>query len=299
MSSSSRKFYHLKNNMYTEWGAIGVGATEADRVLGWVVNRDDILDPVNTFEDNQYEYNQDEFISLWRRNLCTMYQAFGAWSDLTGEYIDTDTRRELVAKSIEQWLDVSIGWYVHRAVKLVADYFDDISYARVIMDSDDYHTALDKWFSLMEWYRGNSAYRIDRNDNRIVETNDWGIWSYWHARRAWGIDQRTDNYEGRDSNIYRLPELGKKIEGGNIFKYAYFYFDKITLPWPDKLPPHISTKDMPTQLWKDTVKAWETEMVIHLLRGGKLIYSNYYSLDARDYDQILVRMLNDLQQFRR
>jgi len=279
--------------MSTEGGAIEY-YSEADWIVGWVVNRDDIAEPEFTFEDNEFEYNQDEF----ERNTCTVYQAIGAYSDLRGQYIGENTRKELVEKAIEQWLDTSIGWYVHRAVKLVADYFGDVSYARVAVWWDDYDIAKDMGFSLMEWYRGNRTYKDDRDDDWVVDTNNRGTHSYWHARRAWWEDNRTDNYAGRNTNIYRLPELEKKMESGNIFSRAYIYFDRLEMPdW--NLPPHVSPASFSTPLAKETAKAWETEMKIHMLRWWKLLYTNYYSSNPKDYDQILARYLNDLQEFRR
>lgn len=276
-----------------EWGAIE-RYWEADWVLWGVVDREQIANPQFRFQDKEVQYNQDEYKS----NTCTVYQAMGAYSDLRGKEIPLIQRKELVDLAIEWGLDVDEGWYLDSAVKLVAKYFWDVSWARVKTGSPDYAIAKNKWFSLMEWYGGNRTYNRDRDDNGVVDTNDWGTRSYWHARRSTSTDTRVDNYSIRPTNVYRLPELGEKIKSGNIFVYSYFYFDKIELPMVE-LPKHITDKEVRTGDQKDIIKARETEMWVTLANWGKLLYTNYYSVDPRDYPQILARMLNDLQEFRR
>lgn len=276
-----------------EWGAIE-RYSEADRVLWGLINREDIPTPEYTFWDNEIQYNQDEYKS----NTCTMYQAFWAWSDLTGEEISLEDRRNMIDLAIEQGLDVSVGWYVHRAVKLVADYMWEVSYVRVPVDSFDYYRALDMWFSLMEWYKGNREYISDRDNNWVVEINDWWDSTYWHARRASWVDSRIDNYLGRDTNIYKLPELDTKIDSWNIFTYAYFYFDKIEMPPITNLPPHISPDDVASPQRREIVIARENEGSQRLRDWNELNYSVYTADTPIDETDAITRMIVDLYMIR-
>ena len=286
------------NNLMREWGAIERNP-ENDWKLWGIVNRESIDPPEYTWMDNKFVYDQDEYKS----NTCTVYQAIWAYSDFKGYYVPYEERKELVDLAIWGWLDTSIGWYLYKAVDLVRNYYEDISSVSVIFGSEDYWKAIDMWFSMMDWYKGNREYNDDRDDDKVVQSNNWGATTYWHALRGtdFGIEdtvKKVDNYKWRDSNVYSLPTVSKKIESGNMFVYSYFYFNKIEPPMAE-LPPHIIPDRFVTTDSYEIAKARETEMQAHINNGWKLLYSNYNTTDIRDFPQVLARYLNDLQEFRR
>lgn len=268
--------------------------SEQDWVVGGIINWSDIPYPDFVYDDNQYQYNQNEY----KRNTCTVYASMGAYSDNFWEEVTLTERKELVDLAIEQWLDTSIGRYIHKAVALVGSYFD-VSYARVDANSEDFWEALMRWFTLVYWYRGNREYNDDRDDDWVVQSNDWWNTTYWHAPRlivARVVDNVVivDNYEQRASNVYSWTEYTEKMKNWKMFRYGYFYFDKYTPPMND-LPKHLWPEEYDTTLQKDTVKAREREMQVHLANGGKLLWSVYYSDDPRDKEGIHSRYLDDLR----
>lgn len=282
--------------MFEEWGALEQ-YSERDWIVWWMVNREDIWYPKFVYEDKRIQYDQNEY----KRNTCTVYACMWAYSDNFWFEIPFPIRKEIVELAIEEWLDTSIWWYLHKAVALCWDYLN-VSRARVTAWSEDFREALNRGFTLVYWYRWNATYNKDKNDDAIVQSNDRWETTYWHAPRlisAKVIDEVVvvDNYETREINIYTLPEYSEKIKNWEMFRNAYFYFDEYTPPM-SILPEHMWPEEFDTELQKETVKAWESEMQKHISNGWELLYSRYASDDSRDKNQILSRYLNDLQNFR-
>lgn len=279
--------------MSTEWGAIE-RYSEADWMLGSVIERTDIADAEFRFYDKTIEYNQDEY----KQNTCTVYAAMWAYSDLRWIEIPFEKRKEIIDLAIDGWLDVNEWWRLHKAVKLVADYFWDVSYARIILGSEDENMARNKWYTIISWYKWNREYNLDRDDDWIVQKNERWEPTYWHAPRFVALEEVADNYKKRATNIYRLPELEKKIEWGNMFRYGYFYFNKISMSPIVNLPMHISPDSVRTPARKEIVVAREQEATVWLQKWNQLSYSEYMADNEYDEWDVISRMLIDLKTIR-
>ena len=256
---------------------------EWDRVMGSVIDWDDIPQAPNQYTNIQYDQNEFE------RNTCTVYMAMWAYSDLTGKEIPKEKRKEIVYKAIEIWLDTSYGRWVNAAVKLVADMMGGVSYVSCIVDSSDYWEAIKRWYSMMSWYGGNAVYNVDRDDDGVVDTNTRGKASYNHAVRYNQRDlQVVDNYSRRETNVYRLPELEKKNHSWQMFYNAYFYIPKYNMPMSN-LPAHKSEWVTPS-----TLQARETEVSKWIADGWdqSKLWRDYTTDDTNE------KMLIDLKNIR-
>lgn len=279
-----------------EWGIIDEQYSEADWIMWGIIDWSDIAKPTNKFSTKRIQYNQDEY----QKNTCTIYASIWAYSSLRAREINLETRKNIVDNAIELWLDVSIGRYVNYAVKCVADYFEDVSYARVKVGSEDFRKALELWFDMVGGYSGNSIYNKDRDDDIIVQWNDRGKKTYSHCIRHTIEDISiakkwdtyiVDNYKTRKSNVYTFAELEEKIKNGNIFTRCYFYFDKFT-PIMANLPKHISKEEATTPEARDIVVARENEISVRLEKSywnKDKLYANYL------WDEAISKMLIDLK----
>lgn len=275
--------------------------SESDWIMGNVFDMKDVADPLHTFAEKQIQYNQNEYMT----NTCTIYQAIWAYSDLRGIKIPLKTRKLLCDMAEEAWLDPSIGWYVHKAVDLVAKYFGDVSYWRVRLWSTEYYELLAKWFSMMWGYGWNAVYNKDRDDNRSVDKNNRWKATYYHAVRGTMVKEDNkvvhiaDNYDYRHSNVYWLPNIGdKQALSWNMFNWAYFYFDKIDIEMQD-LPRHILRTQAKTVRQREIIIAWENEVSAWLKRWGeknKLFVEYTADLNSEyDINAVITRMLLDLK----
>lgn len=265
----------------TEWWALE-RYSESDWIMWSSVNWSD----VPTITPTLIQYNQDEY----EQNTCTVYAAMGAWSAVTGKEIEADKRKEIVQEAIKRWLDTSIWWRVHSAVKLVYDMMWEVSFVSVPVWSDDYFEAIKRGYHLVAWYNGNRTYNNDRDNNGVVEINNWGKTSYWHCIRHKNYTdlEVVDNYPARKTNIYQLPNIQEKQKvWGQIFYNAYFYIPKLIIDMSN-LPEHITTGNT------EVIKAWETETSQRLNNGGdkSKLYRNYIDEDA------ITRMLIDIKLIR-
>jgi len=270
-------------------GVIAEAYSESDWTMWWVINRDDIAPPSHTFSENQIQYNQNEY----RKNGCTIYASMWAYSDLTGYEFTLQERKDLYDLAVEQGLDPSFWWYVHKWFDLIRTFKEDVSYARVRIWSDDYRKALKLWFSLVTWYGWNRTYNKDRDDNRIVESNDRWDPSYHHAIRHTLVDDKLnipDNYLWRGSNVYAFPELEEKQKSWELFARWYFYFKKIDIHMAN-LPKHITRDQAPDSQTREIIIARENEISAWIEKWGDTnsLYVDYTGPHA------ITRMLIDLK----
>lgn len=273
-------------------GVITEKYAESDWIMWWILNREDIVPPSHIFAEKQIQYNQNEY----KKNGCTIYASMWAYSDLTGHIFTLQERQHLYEIAVEQWLDPSIWWYVHKWFDLIRKFKGDVSYARVRIWSDDYRKALKLWFSVVTWYGWNRTYNRDRDDNHIVESNDRGDQSYHHAIRHTLLQDKlyiSDNYLWRASNVYALPTLEEKQKSWALFTRWYFYFQKIDLLMAN-LPRHIMRDQAFDQETKEIITAWENEVSARLIKwwDQTKLFSSYTWYHA------ITRMLIDLKHIR-
>lgn len=246
------------------------------------------------FANKKIQYNQKEY----KRNGCTIYASMWAYSDLTGYEFTRKERQYLYDLAVEQGLDPTFWWYVHKWFDLIRNFKEDVSYARVRIWSEDHRKALSLWFSLVTWYGWNRTYNKDRDDNRIIESNDRWDPSYHHAIRHTLIQDKlhiTDNYLWRASNIYKFPELEEKQKSWELFDRWYFYFQKIDLQMANlpmaNVPKHIMRDQAFDQATKEIIIAWENEVSAWIKDGWdkSILYVDY------TWPHAITRILGDLK----
>jgi len=276
-------------------GVIDEQIRESDWRLWSVINWDDIALPMNSRYEKRHVYEQD----LIGKNSCTIATACWCYTDATGYIFSYEEMQWFYQEAVNlelRPLDPSVWRWVGDAFAFIGKKRGDVSRAMVKMGSPDYYIALDKKFSLSTGYGWNRAYNIDRNEDSILQNNYRGSASYYHCIRHVVTDQKNnviipDNYPKRASNIYRNPEIDKKIEeSGNYFNRWYFYFKKIDLTMA-KLPVHIWRDQAPSPEAKEIIIARETEISAWIDKGWDIekLYKDYTWAHA------ITRMLIDLK----
>lgn len=276
-------------------GVINEQLKESDWRVWSVINWDDIDPPRTTWREHKHVYDQDR-IGL---NSCTLATACGCYTDATGIVLDYEMLQERYREATQlphRALDPERGWRVGDAFEFVGRKQGDMSRAYVKLGSPDYYLALEKWFSLSTGYGWNRTYNIDRNEDSVVQKNHRGSASYHHCIRHVVTDETNnvlipDNYPKRASNVYRNPEIHKKIEeSGNYFTRWYFYFQKNSLLMAN-LPQHISRDEVTSPETREIIIARETEISAWLNNGGDpaKLYKNY------TWSHAITRMLIDLK----
>jgi hypothetical protein len=276
-------------------GLIADQPRESDWRVGSVIDGESIAPPHTTWRDHKHVYDQDRI----GPNSCTLATACGCYTDATGVVFDYETLQTWYKEATElphRPLDPAVGRWVGDAFVFVGKKQGDMSRAMVKLWSPDYYIALDKWFSLSTGYGWNRAYNLDRNEDSIVQKNNRWSASYHHCIRHVLTDEKKtilipDNYPKRASNVYRNPEIDKKIqESGNYFTRWYFYFQKITLPMA-KLPVHLSKEEATSPETREIIIARENEISAWLDQGGDpaQLYKDY------TWEHAITRMLIDLK----
>lgn len=206
------------------WGAID-----------WVSDRDwlmwDAVDP-NTlpklwrnFWTAKIQYNQNK----WRsNNWCTVFAAMWAISDLLGVRRSEDQMKDVYNTAVKEWLDPAIGWFTHKAVDLVRkktkEHFGiEVNFATFQMSETDLLKSLfEKWYSVVGWYLGNSAYNKDKNEDWVVSKVHKPT-TYGHAIRR--IDKSIiDNYFWIKWNVYTNDLMKEMLEAWTLHKWWFVYF---------------------------------------------------------------------------
>jgi hypothetical protein len=276
-------------------GLIADQPRESDWRVGSAIDWEGIAPPHTTWRDHKHVYDQDRI----GPNSCTLATACWCYTDATGVVFDYETLQAWYKEATElphRPLDPTVGRWVGDAFAFVGKKQWDMSRAMLKLGSDDYYRALEKGFSLSTGYGWNRAYNIDRNDDSIVQSNDRWSANYHHCIRHVVTDQENnvlipDNYPKRASNVYRNPEIDKKIqESGNYFTRWYFYFQKTTLPMAT-LPVHLSKDKANSPETREIIIARENEISAWLEKGGDpaQLYKNY------TWEHAITRMLIDLK----
>lgn len=180
------------------------------------------------------QYNQKEVSQV----SCTIHAAMGAYSDLTGFKFQIEERDEIWKEAIERGADPKVGWYIHSAVKLVADWVnencsDKVSYYRVRLGTFEHSAVMRLGYSVIGGFRGNKLYQTDREDNGIIDNLEIGETTFGHALR-WNYskgdeyDRIVDNYPYRNTNLYLIPSANWKtlVKNRVFFENGYVYLLK-------------------------------------------------------------------------
>ncbi len=281
----------------------------SDEVYGeadWQFVRWDITLPnaPHTFWNQTIQYHQPTISN----SSCSIHACAGALSDLTGYKFSTDemwyfwTEAKKDGASEYQWR------WIYKAVDLIRHYWNDthplekVSSFQAPTGSSEYRDALDKWYSLVLWYRWNRLYNNDVDDNCILEWYEFGEWTYGHAIRKFkkktsdGGNYSTgiygwDNYEAtKKCNIYKITRDGSLIDNNVFFSSAYFY-SFIDGPMSNIiLPRHIQPSSGSK---REIILAWERIMTKYMEDWGQAMFKNY--LD----DYAITRMLIEIHDLRK
>ena len=156
---------------------LGVWEKDTDYLLEeWDI---DNLPTLYEQDDTFYEYNQNN--QERSKKSCTLYNAFGAVSDLMNYEFSLDEIKELDDLSYEKW---RVQWYwraTQSAVDLVRKWRNSnerlvkqywkVAYYRINMCNDELvQQILDKNYTICRWYQWNSAYQKDYREDWVL---DW------------------------------------------------------------------------------------------------------------------------------
>lgn len=218
------------------------------------------------------QYNQKDVSSV----SCTIHGAIGAVSDLTGYTYSLEERKALWDEAIALGAS-SIGWYINKAVDLVKKRAKfDLQYHRVTLGSRPFFDALDKGYTIVVGYSGNTEYNMDRNDG-VLDQVSFGDSTYAHCVRMTksGRDYEliVDNYDYRKSNTYKINKdnITELVSNGVFFKSGYFYVNQGTM---EQLPE-----------WGEEAWAWakkegllsdESEFTDQLTKGELIVFLKRY-----------------------
>lgn len=183
------------------------------------------------FKTGATQYNQKDVSPT----SCTVHGAMGSYSDLTGYKFQLEERKEIWEEALNRGADPNGGWYIQSAVKLVAEWVNKnceqkVSYYRIPVSSGEFLQAMRLGYSPVIGYRGNKTYKLDRDDNGIIDNIEIGETTYGHCLRAnYSIgdefDRMVDNYPYRGTNLYLIPSSnwGKLVKNSVYFINSYIY----------------------------------------------------------------------------
>jgi len=194
----------------------------------------DTLPEIPMQDTKIFEYNQ------WTTPHCTLYSALWAVSDLFNYEWKQNEIDEIVEESYKRGRVKWEWWYIKLAVNLVADYWNEhhsdlgkVVYYRVsLYDTELVDKILQKNYTLCSWYKWNTAYKNDRDDNWVLNWTSFWASTYWHAVSWIGRGGKRfikDNYKGRkkwklSTNIYEVEHKPSElVSGWCYYADAYLY----------------------------------------------------------------------------
>lgn len=173
------------------------------------------------------EYNQDEYQS--NSSYCTWYWCFTNYSYLTWKNLDKYYRKLFIDTCLSEWLIIPwVWWYVdkvvYRFLKFARDNFDDkliVVYAN--MRWEDRTKYQEKWIMLITWFRWDSNFIKDRQDNCHINDIPIWDWDWWHCINEQDKWLTTDNYFPRRCNQYIIDPYNDFINSSRHFVGGYFF----------------------------------------------------------------------------
>jgi hypothetical protein len=213
------------------------GAKEAYGANDWRLGS--ILDNLSpapiTFWRHKIQYNQLDVHEM----SCTICASAGAISDLTGYRFTNDQLSGLVEEAKQDDFSDSQGWYINKAIDLVRKWWkannpdSDLSSYQIDLKKDKFMEALEKGYSVVTGYSGNSQYDQDVQADGILDMPEIGNPNYGHAIRLVRDPEKpdyvklvVDNYYGYQKfNTYRIKkaDFPKLVESQVFFHYGYIY----------------------------------------------------------------------------
>lgn len=217
----------------------------------WESANDFILDEGNEWglptlyqqDDIFFEYNQSA--NNWSKLSCTIFNAFGAVSDLMNYKFTLEQQKELNDLSYEPQRGrvKGYGWDTRLAVDLMRTWrnsneelvkkYGKIASYRFAMNNDDLvNKILDKNYTICWSFQGNTDYILDYHQDAILHGYSFGKKTYGHSvglRKHNGKKCVKDNYEGRNyngvyTNFYEMrPTCREEIIWGTYRLWGYLF----------------------------------------------------------------------------
>ena len=213
------------------YGVLGIDDRETDYQL--VAGQLDLPTPRNVFADNKTQYHQPEVSKV----SCTVHGSLGAASDLLGVKFTLEQRKELWTEALRLGAKEGYGWFTARAVDLVRKYalkyFNVELYSFTVkLTDEEAYRALDRGYTLVCSFSGNSTYNQDKDDGKLDLTS-FGKFTYGHCVRMVGTEIKdeyeliVDNYitTRKTKNIYKVSrdKLDDLVSNGVFSANAYVY----------------------------------------------------------------------------
>lgn len=253
---------------------------EADNRIWWNIPK-----PFYNFWDNRIQYNQNVD---WYESWCVFHAwlwclSDQTWIDFTLEKIkklanlckNKYWRKEWEWMFINSWADAVVEWYNNIYKSKIYKYI-------VKTWSQEENDLLDLWYSIHNWYRWNYKYNSDKNDDCILQGDDFWDTTYWHSIRKVKKKDKiyiVDNYEWIKCNIYEIQDYLTKCDHWLFFGYSYVYIFKT---------PMENTITVPYYKWenmeeKETIYAWVKECD-----------KNDYNFSNYEWKVWLIKMVTDI-----
>lgn len=179
-------------------------------------------------DDKRYEYNQ------LASNDCTIFSSFGSISDLMNYEFSPQEIKEINELSYERGRKRGEGWFTANWVKCACDYWNakyptrPVAYYQIDLVSDLVVEALEKNYSIVVTYKGNTNYNIDYLTDWKLDWDNFGTPTYWHATTLINGNKIKDSYKWRlgkwwiPCNIYEIKsELKKLVDNWVYYPNAY------------------------------------------------------------------------------
>ena len=229
----------MSEEMLIPNGCLGVGESPNDFILD--EGNEWGLPTLYDQDDIYFEYNQNA--NTWSKLSCTIYNAFGAISDLMNYEFPLEQIKELNDLSYEKGRVKGYGWDTRLAVDmlrnwwnsqkdLVAKYGKVASYRFDMRNDALVNKILDKNYTICWSFQGNTDYILDYYHDAILHGYSFGKKTYGHSvwlRKHNGVKSVKDNYKGRnynglDTNFYEMrPTCKEEVDWGTYRLWGYLF----------------------------------------------------------------------------
>lgn len=200
----------------------------------WIIASESTLEiPRNTNTIKHY-YNQAAQKRTY--SWCGIYASLGAISDLTWYKFTTQEILECIdlAEAKYGWVEWE-GMYLSKAIDCARAYWNTkfpekkVFSTRFTLGDDTSLEALQKWHSLVVWYKTSREYNLDSQDDGMIQGKDFPKWGGHLVRCNKGV-YIDDNYDGvKKYNRYENDKIFELKKNEVYFPSAYLFLKYNTM----------------------------------------------------------------------
>lgn len=221
----------------------------------WIIEKDtdfvltewdaDWLPTLFQQDDIYFEYNQNA--NSWSKMSCTLYNAFGAVSDLENYEFLLEQIKEINDLSYQKGRVQWDGWRTNLAVDLVRNRWNSnkelvkkygkVASYRIDMRNDALiNKILDKNYTICTSFSGNTDYILDYCQDAVLDNYDFGKKkTYWHSvwirkhnwKKCVKDNYKWRNYKWLDTNFYEVKPTFKQLVDAGTFRLFWYLFTKV------------------------------------------------------------------------